>query len=195
MNKRKFIKFFSSAALVFLMVITIIGSVSAFVVVIPKIFEDVTIFHWAAEYIGWLKDNGISVGYPDGTFRPDNYITRAEMAVMLKKTASTVAAAGAHIKVNNMDEPYIADWFNNVNTTAPTMEVIWWQYQIDFGFDTEDKFVMCAVDGQDSIYSSCSVYIASDSGKVIVSIYDAKNDDALTPTGFWVQVYGKDIQP
>ncbi|HNA88650.1 MAG TPA: S-layer homology domain-containing protein [Anaerolineales bacterium] len=41
--------------------------------------------HWAESFICWLKDNGISSGYADGSYRPDNSITRGEMAVMLKK--------------------------------------------------------------------------------------------------------------
>jgi len=40
--------------------------------------------HWAEIFICWLSDNGIAGGYPDGTYRPENPITRAEMAVMLK---------------------------------------------------------------------------------------------------------------
>ncbi|MBI5841256.1 MAG: S-layer homology domain-containing protein [Chloroflexi bacterium] len=42
--------------------------------------------HWAETFICWLKDNGISAGYADGTYHPDSGITRAEMAVMLQKT-------------------------------------------------------------------------------------------------------------
>lgn len=41
--------------------------------------------HWAETFICWMKDSGISTGYPDGTYKPDNGITRAEMSVMLNK--------------------------------------------------------------------------------------------------------------
>ena len=34
--------------------------------------------HWAQYYIQPLVDSGIINGYPDGTFKPDNPITRAE---------------------------------------------------------------------------------------------------------------------
>ena len=41
--------------------------------------------HWAEAYIEELNDQGITGGYPDGTYRPENLVTRAEMAVFLVK--------------------------------------------------------------------------------------------------------------
>ena len=37
-------------------------------------------------FIEELFDQGITSGYPDGTYRPENQVTRAEMAVFLVKT-------------------------------------------------------------------------------------------------------------
>jgi hypothetical protein len=39
--------------------------------------------HWAEAWIEQLKAEGITSGYPDGTYRPNNTVTRAEMAVFL----------------------------------------------------------------------------------------------------------------
>jgi hypothetical protein len=39
--------------------------------------------HWAVKDIITLKDAGLINGYPDGTFKPENTITRAEFMVML----------------------------------------------------------------------------------------------------------------
>ena len=39
--------------------------------------------HWAKMAILWAKDKGISNGYPDGMWRPDQQITRAEAVTML----------------------------------------------------------------------------------------------------------------
>lgn len=36
-------------------------------------------------YICWLHDHGITSGYPDGSFKPSNFITRGEMAVFLSR--------------------------------------------------------------------------------------------------------------
>ena len=43
--------------------------------------------HSAETFICWMKDNGISVGFPDGTYRPLNNVSRAEMAIFLKRAA------------------------------------------------------------------------------------------------------------
>ena len=40
---------------------------------------------WSKSYIGYLEGFNVVTGYEDGTFRPENYITRAEMAVMMAK--------------------------------------------------------------------------------------------------------------
>lgn len=45
-------------------------------------FKD-TSGHWGDSYIAEMADMGILNGYEDGTFRPDNNMTRAEFATML----------------------------------------------------------------------------------------------------------------
>ena len=39
--------------------------------------------HWGVEYIGASFAGGLIVGYPDGTFRPDNPVTRAEAVTLI----------------------------------------------------------------------------------------------------------------
>lgn len=48
-------------------------------------FPDVASDHWAAKQIEILTDKGVIVGYPDGTFKPDDNVTRAEFASMAIK--------------------------------------------------------------------------------------------------------------
>ena len=43
------------------------------------IFSDIS-GHWAEKTINKWKSQGIIAGYPDGTFQPDKYVTRAELA-------------------------------------------------------------------------------------------------------------------
>ncbi len=45
-------------------------------------FPDVSDNHWAAAQINILSEQGVIVGYPDGTFKPDENVTRAEFAAM-----------------------------------------------------------------------------------------------------------------
>ncbi|PKN94166.1 MAG: hypothetical protein CVU44_07125 [Chloroflexi bacterium HGW-Chloroflexi-6] len=41
--------------------------------------------HWAETFICWMKEKGITGGFGDGTYRPNNTVSRAEMAVFLNK--------------------------------------------------------------------------------------------------------------
>ncbi len=48
-------------------------------------FTDVPASHWACKYIRRISDLGISTGYGDGTYRPANLVSRAQMAVYITK--------------------------------------------------------------------------------------------------------------
>ncbi len=48
-------------------------------------FSDISSSHWAADYIRTAAGQGIVSGYPDGTFRPDQTVTRAEAAKILNR--------------------------------------------------------------------------------------------------------------
>ncbi|KAB8329904.1 S-layer homology domain-containing protein [Scytonema tolypothrichoides VB-61278] len=48
-------------------------------------FIDVQSNYWAAEFIGQLAQRGIIAGFPDGSFRPEQAVTRAQFAAMIGK--------------------------------------------------------------------------------------------------------------
>lgn len=48
-------------------------------------FSDISSDKWYAKYINFTAENGYITGYEDGTFKPENTITRAEMAVIIGK--------------------------------------------------------------------------------------------------------------
>ena len=48
-------------------------------------FSDVGAGHWAVSYVGACAANGWIRGYPDGTFMPENSITRAESVAVLNR--------------------------------------------------------------------------------------------------------------
>ena len=48
-------------------------------------FVDVSRHHIFAQEIGWLGKSGISRGWSDGTFRPDAYIKRDQMATFVMR--------------------------------------------------------------------------------------------------------------
>lgn len=51
-------------------------------------FTDVTSDRWSYDEIAALASSGILLGYPDGTFRPENIIDRGEMASVLSRISA-----------------------------------------------------------------------------------------------------------
>jgi hypothetical protein len=52
-------------------------------------YPDVSKDNWAYEQIGYIGTLGIIQGYPDGSFRPEGNITRAELSTLLIRTAAS----------------------------------------------------------------------------------------------------------
>ncbi len=57
-------------------------------------YSDVRTSHWANDVINKLSAQGYISGYPDGTFKPNNNITRAEFATVLVKAYKLPVSAG-----------------------------------------------------------------------------------------------------
>ena len=74
----KLAKGFLTAALTLIFCIFCSSSVMA------ASFSDIS-GHWAENYIEKAVDKGFVTGYPDGTFHPNSYITRAEMAAIFSR--------------------------------------------------------------------------------------------------------------
>lgn len=49
------------------------------------IFKDVSPDRWSAEYIKWMADMDVLNGFPDGTFNPEEPLTREQAAAMLRR--------------------------------------------------------------------------------------------------------------
>lgn len=60
--------------------------------VCARTYSDIPKDHWAAFYINVLSDEEIVWGYPDGTYKPDINITRAEFASMAVRALGHVNA-------------------------------------------------------------------------------------------------------
>lgn len=63
--------------------------------------------HWAEKYIAILQQNGTIGGFPDGTFKPNNGITRAQFAAIATK-ALDLPPAGRPSKFNDLSKK---QWF------------------------------------------------------------------------------------
>ena len=62
-------------------------------------FRDVPDDHWAASSVYDLVSMGVTQGYPDGTFRGNNNITRYETAMFLSKLANAVGKSGDEAEI------------------------------------------------------------------------------------------------
>ena len=58
-------------------------------------FSDISSDYWASEFIQELADRGVISGFPDGTFRPNEPVTRAQFAAMVRQAFRRSATRGA----------------------------------------------------------------------------------------------------
>ena len=63
-------------------------------VLVLKTFPDVLPNYWVAQPISMLAMQKIITGYPNGTFKPEGNITRAEMCTLLMKTKGVKGGSG-----------------------------------------------------------------------------------------------------
>jgi hypothetical protein len=73
-----------------------------------QVFSDVQASFWASKAINQLYSLGYINGYLDGTFRPDNRITRAEFVSILNKALDLSNSSSA---VTAFSDVTPADWF------------------------------------------------------------------------------------
>lgn len=74
-----------------------------------SVFSD-TKGYWAATYVDYLYTSGITTGYADGTFRPNQNITRAQFAVMLYRYLGLEESKYAGVVLPFADNGQIADY-------------------------------------------------------------------------------------
>jgi hypothetical protein len=80
-------------------------------------FNDVSPNYWAANFINPLVQKGIIAGFPDGTFKPDAPVTRAQFAAMVQKALPKNQIRSA-INFNDVPSNY---WANNAINNAYSM--------------------------------------------------------------------------
>ena len=79
-----------------------------------KSFTDVPETYWAARYINFAATRGWVTGYSDGTFKPENTITRAE-----------VAAVTCRLLERSADQSYIRSHLKELRTFSDVTESHW----------------------------------------------------------------------
>jgi hypothetical protein len=66
-------------------------------------FSDVSSTYWAKDFISQLAQRDIIAGFPDGTFKPDAPVTRAQFAAMLRKANKEFKKANVRSPINFVD--------------------------------------------------------------------------------------------
>lgn len=116
-------------------------------------FEDVDSERWYANYIAYAKRHGIVGGYPDGSFRPEKTITRAEAARVL------ASAAGLRQRsADSFSDVGEEDWFSACVTALKEAGVV-------NGYG-------------DGSYRPRKTISRAETAKIVVSLTDSALDDA-----------------
>lgn len=87
------------------------GTVAPFIIAAPSLaqttFTDVQSNYWASQFIQQLSQRGVIAGFPDGSFRPEEPVTRAQFAAMINKAFQKPAQRQA-INFNDVPGNYWA---------------------------------------------------------------------------------------
>lgn len=103
-------------------------------------FKDVGTNHWAYSYISEMADKNVLKGYPDGTFRPDRYVTLPEIFLLIKgmKQPTEAVLSQAKLSYSGMARACdVPDWA--VESAA---------YALDRGIITEKQLKAAQTAGQ-----------------------------------------------
>ncbi|MED1850079.1 S-layer homology domain-containing protein [Brevibacillus agri] len=135
--------------------------------------------HWAKEAIVWAVEKGITKGYEDATFKPNNYVSEAEFLALLIRTynAGIVGKGGYWADpyyefAKQMNYPVSANitsetWGDPAITRRQVAEIIAASQGVNYNSD-------------DSIRYLLTIGIASGSDPKSVTIAGFKPDDSLT---------------
>ena len=98
----------------------VLGVTSAFA---ANPFADVTPQDWAYQAVAQLASQGVVNGYPDGTFKGQNNITRFEMAQMVAKAMARQGQVDAEQNaiINRLANEFSAE-LNNLGVRVSTLE-------------------------------------------------------------------------
>ena len=110
--KKQFAAIFAATA--------VLGVTTAFA---PNPFSDVTPDSWAYQAVSQLSQSGIVNGYPDGTFKGQNNITRYEMAQMVAKAMANQDRANAEQQamINRLADEF-SNELNNLGVRVARLE-------------------------------------------------------------------------
>lgn len=109
----------------------------------PPPFPDLDGYEWAIPSVYYLKHYGYINGYSDGTFRPENAITRAELCYLVTHAFLDIGYRNEFSRFSDVSPD---SWYYEALLTAEYFSLFQWIYEGEF---RPDEFVtrqeMCAV--------------------------------------------------
>jgi hypothetical protein len=103
---------FKSGTALFLALGATAGAVAPLVTIAPAFaqvsFSDVSSNYWSASFIQALATRDIIAGFPDGTFRPDEPVTRAQFAAIVRKAFPNAPRIRTPINFSDVSGSYWA---------------------------------------------------------------------------------------
>ena len=83
-------------------------------------FSDVSSGYWAKDFIAQLAQRNVIAGFPDGTFKPEKAVTRAEFAAMMLKANKYFSKARINNAVSFKDVPTTVWYYSAVQDANAT---------------------------------------------------------------------------
>lgn len=87
-------------------------------------FTDVPAKHWAASSIAAVANAGLVGGFPDGTFHPEDKLTRAQALVILAKALHRTVAPNSSALDPYSDKQAVPSWASDSIITAAQAHII-----------------------------------------------------------------------
>lgn len=84
--------------------LTVLGETPEEIAASP--YSDVELNQWYSDAVAWGTENGIIIGYDDGTFKPNANILRQDFALIMKRYAEFKSLTGTNTK----DAESFGDW-------------------------------------------------------------------------------------
>lgn len=92
----------------------------------PSRFRDIPSWHWARGYVESMAELAVIEGYPDGTFAPDDYVTRGQLALILTRVVGLTDQARAlrFEPTSFRDDATVPDWARGAVNVARTANLM-----------------------------------------------------------------------
>lgn len=96
-------------------------------------FSDMSGYGWAEGYVKYAVQNGVTKGYPDGTFKPGNKVTMNELITMVLRAADfSDENLGGTWPSNYVNKATELELLGKIPTPLPALATKWMAAQLDY---------------------------------------------------------------